>query len=161
MEEAFVSLNKPLLFDASSIIYLTKAGCINLFFKSSKCYTTSEIVKELYVKNDNAAFLVKQGKIRVLEEKSRSEAFGKLSRADRELLELQALYGYILISDDKLISLYCEENKLCHLNSLSAVAYLYLRGDVELNYAYDLINKLSKIGMYSKPVVKYAFSLLP
>ena len=161
MEPDFVPHNLPLLFDASSMIYLAKVRIMNLFFDAAECYTTEGVALELSKKKDEAWEIINSGKIRILKREGDIAGWGKLSAADLELLFFQAKGNYILVSDDGLLSEYCAKEGLYHLNALSGVCYLYYKEQLELKTAYDLLNRLSKIGRYSKKVIKYAFSLLP
>ena len=156
-----LSDNNPIIADSSGIIYLHRENLFEKLLSCVTCFTTESVKTELLKKPDGIENYFTQEKICLLPDTNLDIYAAKMSKTDRGILAAALTTGYSVLSDDREICIFCDENDIKFFNSLTAVVLMHEKQIIELNEAYEAIYNLSKAGRYTRQIIRYAFSLLP
>ncbi|OQX95181.1 hypothetical protein B6I21_06775 [candidate division KSB1 bacterium 4572_119] len=132
----FDRLTKALI-DSSSIIYMKKAGFLNLLSEHVSLFTIEEIAREVGEELSN---------INIIE-----SDFNQNSN-DNKLINCAITNRLCVISEDKKLLLKLEKEKLDYYNSLMILNLLLYRKKISLEQYYNYQTRLKVVSRYSDEV---------
>ncbi len=156
-----IKITKSIIIDSSSLIYLQSVNILDMFLQNFHVNSTKRVRDEISLKDNSLEMHFLSGLIEIIPSVNVRIFSKKMSKTDREIIEIALVNNYTVLSDDGKISKYCTNNEIIHINSLMAIILLFEKGIIDLNETYEFMNNVKEIGRYSKEIVSFAFSLLP
>jgi len=141
--DQFSNLTKALI-DASSIIYASKAGFLNVLSKTIQLHTISEIIAEVNQEHKN---------IQIIESHSDKD------KTDDKLLKVAFDLNYPVISEDKKILTALKKENKPHFNSLMMLNFLFYKKKLPSNEFHKKRERLKEIARYSQSVWDFGDSV--
>ena len=133
------------IIDASSIIYMHKAGYLKKLSKEIKLYSIQEVMGEAGISFE----------VEILE----FLPTDNLSN-DNKLVLTAEKNSLPVISEDKKVLMHIKKAELYYFNSLMMLAFLLFRGSISIDEYKRYLYKLEKIARYSDYVWNYGDALV-
>ena len=150
------------IMDTSSIIYMYKAGILDIFLGHYSVYITEDVFHEIDSQKDFLGDLILEYENVIVEVRGIDGLISdnELSFTDIGILELAIERGFPVFSEDKGIMTFLKEKKMIFFNSLIAVYFLLRDGYINRQESIAKLFQLNRIGWYSESIFRAAFKLI-
>jgi hypothetical protein len=162
--EGFGELDRVCI-DASSLIYLLRAGALGFLAQEATLHTTAEVADEtgwprlpVHIVDSAASMSAGSTRAAATRDKGRgpSPSLRKLSENDEGLLHVALELGIPLVSEDKTLLHAAAACGLSYYNALMMIVFLVTRGRFGLEEYPVYRSRLLEFAHYSETVVRTA-----